>query len=376
MDKELKTTFSVKRVFNCTYSLIIDKRHSSKSGLMPICVRFNINRKMYYWKVDVMTESDFDVVCGLTAKSHRNALYGKYEQFNQVMKGCEDTLKEIGEINLSLARIKTELEGHSTLDKTFMSIWQEMIAQYEKQNDFNTARFYTRALNHFTKSLCKGKTDKEPITGFCISRHEIEKWIECMDNGMQSNGNVLKPISETTKGIYLRHLRAVWNECKRQGYLLGVDYPFSNKKNTKKISIPTGNDRKHEYLNVAKMTTLYNTFVNRDYPNNWTECRRKGVHYSLGLFLFQYLGNGMNLADVAQLTYDDFYFNSDRTAFRFFRQKTRKRCKDESEVIVPITEALRNVIDGIAMLNDNRDVYVINSHILAQHLLHFGQKPK
>ena len=68
----------------------------------------------------------------------------------------------------------------------------------------------------------------------------------------------------------------------------------------------------------------------------------------MGLFLVQYLGNGFNLVDVAQLTYNQYYFDTERKAFRFHRKKTRGRSMRNSEVIIPIIEPLQRILDDIA----------------------------
>ena len=72
----------------------------------------------------------------------------------------------------------------------------------------------------------------------------------------------------------------------------------------------------------------------------------KYAHYSLGLFLAQYLCNGFNLADAAHLTYNEHYFISGRQSFQFIRQKTEER--SEVEVVIPIIPALQVILDEIA----------------------------
>ena len=46
------------------------------------------------------------------------------------------------------------------------------------------------------------------------------------------------------------------------------------------------------------MTELYNCFLEKRYPEEWDMDWKENTHYSLGLFLVQYLGNGFNLADA------------------------------------------------------------------------------
>ena len=72
------------------------------------------------------------------------------------------------------------------------------------------------------------------------------------------------------------------------------------------------------------------------------------AHYSLGLFLAQYLCNGFNLVDAGELTYSQYYFDTGRRAFKFKRTKTTNRTEGGSEVIIPIIKPLQNILDEIA----------------------------
>jgi integrase len=96
------------------------------------------------------------------------------------------------------------------------------------------------------------------------------------------------------------------------------------------------------------MTQLYEVFINKNYPSSWKSNYKERAHESLGLFLVQYLGNGFNLVDVGQLTYSQYYFDTERKAFRFYRKKTRGRSTGGAEVIIPIIEPLQRILDEIA----------------------------
>ena len=71
------------------------------------------------------------------------------------------------------------------------------------------------------------------------------------------------------------------------------------------------------------------------------------VFRSLGLFLFSYLANGANLADIAKLRYDEFYYSHEQKAMRFIRQKTMRET-DGVEVIFPILPQMQIILDRIA----------------------------
>lgn len=148
------------------------------------------------------------------------------------------------------------------------------------------------------------------IEGFKISAAEIQKWKDGMRDGVKKKGKIVGKIRDTTAGIYLRACRAVWNTCLREGYLKDVPYPFSNRKEKGLVSIPTSGKRRKYYLRVSQMTELYNLFLSKQYPETWGEHYTKMAHYSLGLFLVQYLCNGFNMADAARLKYDTYYFQN------------------------------------------------------------------
>ena len=63
------------------------------------------------------------------------------------------------------------------------------------------------------------------------------------------------------------------------------------------------------------MTELYRLFESKEYPTHWPEEYRQKAHYSLGLFLAQYLCNGFNLADAGRLTYDAYYYQNQAKPF-------------------------------------------------------------
>lgn len=170
-----------------------------------------------------------------------------------------------------------------------------------------------------------------------------------MQNGvLNENGELIGQIREATRGLYLRNYRAVWNECVSLGYLTNQEYPFSNVKKKKLVAIPVGDTRKNHYLNVQQMTELYRVFIDKRYPDTWKKGYVENAHYSLGLFLAQYLCNGFNMADAAELKYSQFYFDSGRKAFKFKRVKTRNRTEGGGEIIIPIIEPLQKFLDEIA----------------------------
>ena len=100
-------------------------------------------------------------------------------------------------------------------------------------------------------------------------------------------------------------------------------------------------------------------FVSKKHPEHGSEKYTKRAHYSLGLFLAQYLCNGFNMADAGRLTYDSYYYQTDGKTFRFNRKKTSRRSVDGSEVIVPIIPPLQYMLDEVAAPPTRVDLFFL-----------------
>lgn len=77
--KKLDTTYKNARFGNCTYALILDKRHPKKDkNTFSVVMRYTIDRKSWYnFVAGEFTEEDFAKVCNLSVKAVRSELYEK-----------------------------------------------------------------------------------------------------------------------------------------------------------------------------------------------------------------------------------------------------------------------------------------------------------
>ena len=355
--EKLTKSMSLFKERNCSVSIVLDSRTRRKNAYeFPLSLRFTIDRKFFYLTVgSSFTEKKFSDICNATkCKSENYKLQKEWKDtITPKYKDILTNLNKGGILTFEMVRQCIMGEGvvlfneDTTKAQSFVSVWEQVIHELRTDDGgvrFTTAESYECSLKSFRKIL-----GTDVVKGFCISAAEIQKWKEGMHNGVKDeNGAIIGKISDTTAGIYLRCCRAVWNRCIHEGFLKDVPYPFSNKKEKGLVSIPKSAKRKQSFLNVSQMTELYNLFVSKKYPEHWSEDYVKRAHYSLGLFLAQYLCNGFNMADAGRLTYDNYYYQTDGKAFRFNRKKTSRRSADGSEVIVPIIPPLQYVLDEVA----------------------------
>lgn len=289
-----------------------------------------------------MTEKDFSEVCNVS--SSKNALMKKKKEWEATLESYRKRLAKVAEKQqLTLPLIRTILSGvdvSGESGKSFIGIWEEVIAKKRKEGFAGTAENYSWGLHSFRKILGE-------VEGFSVNKDVIAKWSDILKNGTIQNGKLVGKIADATRGMYLRTCRVVWNECVKQGFLAEVEYPFGNKDNSL-VSIPRGKKRRKSYLTVEEMTELYKVFIEKRYPKEWGPFYIEKAHQSLGLFLAQYLCNGFNLADAARLQYNATYWQEGGKAFEFQRKKTAAHSNDNSVVIVPIIKPLKFILEEIA----------------------------
>lgn len=129
MAKKLDTTYKSARFGNCTYALILDKRHPKKDkNAFPVVMRYTIDRKSWYnFVAGEFTEEDFAKVCNLSAKAVRSELYEKKLEFDAIFEAQVELIERLGN-SLTLDKIKAAITGVDTSkDASFFSVWQDRI---------------------------------------------------------------------------------------------------------------------------------------------------------------------------------------------------------------------------------------------------------
>ena len=134
-----------------------------------------------------------------------------------------------------------------------------------------------------------------------LELYKYEKW-------MKEKGN-----SVTTIGMYLRCLRHIFKAAIAKKIISQDDYPFG----AEAYRIPSSKNIK-KAINIEDIQRIY------EYQSdNVTEMMCKDFWF------FIYLGNGMNVKDLAQLKYADI----DGSFIRFIRAKTIHTTRHDPEII-------------------------------------------
>lgn len=177
-------------------------------------------------------------------------------------------------------------------------------------------------LKKYTKTL-----DFKDITPKFLE--EFEKWMLSREKSI------------TTVGIYVRNLRVIYNLAIDEGIAKRDDYPFGQKQK-KKYEIPIGLNPKKAIPEeeVKKIAQLEGLFGNKERARD--------------IWLFSFLCNGMNVADVFRLRYSDI----DGDFFTFKRKKSSGRQKNSPSIEVFLTHKAVQIISKWGNDKSNTSNYI------------------
>ena len=267
------------------------------------------------------TAQEFAALCdrrknGVKVSTARRWLDGEFnkvcDMVQTLLDGDHLTADELKRRYLGIV----DVERH---DATFYSTW-ETIAHTKT---VGTERAYMDARNRFRADMGAG-VDFEDINKALVNKWRLR---------MQAGG-----VSVTTINMYLRALRAILNEMGNMGYITeDVKAMFT------KLRMSESKSRKHRYMSVETWRKLWECYESDGAELDCTDYWRARYMEALGMMLFMYLANGMNLRDVLNLRYDDFYFKSGKRMMRFIRHKTSAR--KSTEIVFPILPQLKTIIE-------------------------------
>jgi len=219
--------------------------------------------------------------------------------------------------------------ARTTDDQDVVTALASKAAALRKDGKIGTAVLYENTISSLKDFTKKGKYPFGNITTKFLKDYErfmLERKI-----GKKTQ----HATSKTTVSIYLRCLRAIFNEAAPEGTV----YPFGKGKYT----IPKWNHNKRalpqaDVGKIAGCSVIDGTME----------------HRSRDLWLFSYLCNGMNFKDIANLKFSN--IKDDTIVFE--RAKTAKSGDDVINITVIITRPLGRIMDRWKNGPGNQEQYV------------------
>lgn len=309
---------------------ILATRRALKDGTYPVKLRITFNRKYKdYPNGYQLSEEDFRKVQGPKPR-------GEFKEIQIALQAFEQRALEV--INklpaFSFYEFERRFNDTSVANDVFIA-FGKVIETLDAEGRAGTASSYSNARNSLlsfvkkqipssnkgltieqikAKSEQQKKTPPLPFQAVTVGfLKEYEKWM------------VVHGRSKTTIGIYLRPLRALFNEAIRLGNINKDTYPFGKGK----FKIPAGRNIK-KAIDLTQIGKLF-SYQPEDKNEAWAR----------DMWLFSYLCNGINVKDIARLKYKQISNDS----ITFIRAKTENTTRENLKPIVAaLSEEAKDII--------------------------------
>ena len=296
-----------------------DARRKKQSGLYPVKIQVVFNRiQRYYNTGKELSPEEWSTLA--TSKSPK--LMSVRADIKNSFEKVESTVRSlVEEGRFSFDNLNIRL-GKSVSD-TLNIAYKNKISSLIEAGTIGNSTVYSCSYRHLEKYVGE-KITFESIT---------VDWLKKYEKDMLAEGK-----SYTTISMYLRSMRAIFNEQKAVGMIKEAQYPFGKGK----YEIPIGKGRKMA-LTLQQIKQII-TYADE------TEATE---HYR-DLWFFSYLCNGININDLLKLKYS----NIDGDEIHFYRSKTLHTSKEKKEIEALITPEMKQIIDRWGNPNKNPNSYI------------------
>lgn len=283
---------AVKHSAGVKFELMLDTRYQKQDGTFPLTVRLYQNRK--YRHIQTGYSAEPSTFPSFTKEEEEHI----YKIFNSVCADVTRAALQDGSADILSVSVKTKDVG------TLVDLMREKCRMLSNDGTVNNY-----------KSAAKAVLKVYPDGLKCerVNPSTIAKLLDFMKG---------EGLAAATINIYLSAIKASVNFGIYKGYIKAEQYPFKrNPYEVDKVTLPKSGKRDENYFTQPQMQEVWEYFKRTQNPY-------------IGTFLFSYLCGGMNLADIIELKFDDFYF--DEGGFRFSRNKTKG--KNDFKTTVPSTK--------------------------------------
>lgn len=309
---------------NVSLCALLDIQHPNRDKTYTIRLRIIHERKPKYYTTKIK----------VTKEQYKSINEEKPRGNNRKNKiAILELLKKANDIILKMESFSFELFEKKFLSKqgklsNVQEAFTAHIEQLKANGQINTASTYTTASKQLEKYHSKELKFKDLTVQFLVG------W----ENYMKR-----KKKSPTTISINTRCLRKLYNDAIKRGDANRELYPFGNE--------DEGLYQPPEARNIKKALPKQDLKKIFEYQAEGNSPEQ----FARDMFIFSYLGNGMNLNDIFRLRYK----NITEDEIVFIRQKTASKRKIRP-IAVSINEDMQRIIDIYGTKPIEPDKYIFN----------------
>lgn len=289
-----------------TIATMLDDRKANKEGSFPVKIRVTYKRNRKYYSTGKNLKIDeWELLPTGKSRALKETRESIENSFSLVRANVEAIAEKGG---FSFDSLDVRL-GRATGDTVNSALKAriEILKREEKISTMQLSEYLLNTLEKFSSRYI----DFEAIT---------VDWLKKYEKYLLNNNK-----SYTTISMQMRVIRTLMNQAKRDDVIKETQYPF-------------GKDRYEikEGANIKKALTLnqIKQIFHFTDGNQTTERYRD-------LWIFSYLCNGINIADLVKLKFKDIKDGD----ICFVRQKTESTSKNRREIRASLSLELQNIID-------------------------------
>lgn len=322
---------------HATTAIVQDTRRTKKNGTYPVKLRITFNREQKYYLTPYnLTIPDFEKVQGTKPRNEFKETALWLQSFE---KKAADIIHELPQFSW-MAFEKKFLNRRTQWHDVF-AFFESYIDGLKEDGRISYAENYETARNTIRKFVTEEKIirnkENEPLPFELVTVEFLEQFERWMLKPPADPNK--KPKSKTTAGIYIRPLRAIFNIAMHEGIVTRDQYPFGKHR----YQIPGGSSNKRA-ITISEVKKIFNY-----QPHTESEA------WARDMWLFSYLGSGINVKDMALLKYK----NIERGNIKFIRAKTVRTTKEkEVLIIVPVDEHMQSIIGRWGNKPPHKDRYI------------------
>jgi Site-specific recombinase XerD len=285
-------------------SACIDTRKVNAHGKYPVKIRVNYKRVREYFPTGkVLTKEEWETLPEQRSRHFKDVREDIQSSFELVKTNVE-LLADKGEFSIHLLKTRMGKNIGDTLNEAI----QAKIDLLTENEQIGTMSTYKSTLR-FVSEFAGNGVPFNAVTPQWLTKCEMF-W--------------LKSQNYTTIGIYMRNIRAMMNEAKKNGIIKESQYPFGKGK----YEIKTGESRK-KALTIEQIGKI-------SHFEDGLEATKK----YRDLWMFSYFCNGINVADLLKLKYSNIVDDE----ICFVRQKTERTSKKPKVIRATLIDQLKDII--------------------------------
>jgi len=321
-------------------SVYLDKRVSNEDKIYPLKIRVTFNRERRYYGLEAKKINDLlkshqaeEFICKgarnysisekVFTKALENKTKGSYRTLHDIFTKLEVEFQDKADNvkPFSFDAFAREFNRNKPDNDVFVMM-ERKIKQLEEVNRIGTASSYQCSLNSLKEFTGKKSIPFEYFTESSLLRYE--QWMKT---------NEKKKRSATTVGIYLRSLRAIFNEANKAG--ITNHYPFGKGG----FAIQNGKGRKIA-MDTDEIKSIFDFEITND----------EAAAFYLDVWKVTYLMNGINIKDLVLLKKEniagDFIY--------FVREKTKNTAKEKAEIRIFFSDDTRKILNKWGKIEDRQ----------------------